>query len=159
MTLEQWPHKPISQMKKQRLKRGEGTCTRIHSVIWAQPSRWEHQCRPLLPRKRAAIEMAKCTLNSRCFLPTFSSIRTNTLGKAHGPWEDYISQLPLQLGIVHATTSWPVKWNQIFSSCSFYGNSSHLFFVLLLATQHGMWDLSSLTRYGTRAPCIGSRES
>ena len=39
-----------------------------------------------------------------------------------------------------------------------------MLFVLLslsffLATPHGMWDLSSPTRDGTRAPCSGSVES
>ena len=36
------------------------------------------------------------------------------------------------------------------------------FFLILLfghTTPHGMWDLSSLTRDGTRTPCIGSSVS
>ena len=33
------------------------------------------------------------------------------------------------------------------------------FFFFFLATLHSMWDLSSLTRDGTCAPCIGSVES
>ena len=34
-----------------------------------------------------------------------------------------------------------------------------LFFFFLLAVPHSMWDLSSRTRDGTRAPCSGSAES
>ena len=33
------------------------------------------------------------------------------------------------------------------------------FFYYLLATPHSMWNLSSLTRDGIRAPCTGSAES
>ena len=33
------------------------------------------------------------------------------------------------------------------------------FFFFFLAAPHGMWDLSSLTRDRTHAPCSGSAES
>lgn len=45
-------------------------------------------------RKGATAVRAKCLPES--FLSLFSSIRTKTFRKAHGPAEDYISQLPLQ---------------------------------------------------------------
>ena len=41
------------------------------------------------------------------------------------------------------------------------GQNLNLFYLLLLlfAVLHGMWDLSSLTRDQTQAPCIGNTES
>ena len=41
---------------------------------------------------------------------------------------------------------------------TYYGGKTIIIFFLFLAVPHGMWDLTSLTRDWTYAPCIGSTE-
>ena len=53
------------------------------------------------------------------------------------------------------------KFFILFLKFFFFVLSNTVFFVFLffLALPHGTWDLSSLTRGGTHAPCIRSMES
>ena len=48
---------------------------------------------------------------------------------------------------------------RVFCLFDFWGIFLELFFFFGCTTQRSMWELSSLTRDRTRAPCIGSAES
>ena len=149
MTLERWPRKPISQVRKQTQERWRHLYKNTQCDLSPAFKVRASMQNPSSPKKgcnRNSYMYSQCV-----FSPPSLELEPTLLAKHMAREKIIFPSFPCTWGWSRGTTSWPMKWNQNFSSCSFYGNSSHRFFCF--AFGHTAWHAGSQFADKVWNPC------